>query len=98
MKPIVIEDKGNPVFKITIAANQVRIKMAANTSEQERAEIVQFFTAVAALPEIQNFDRSLRGKVYSTADHGAESIKTQLLILRTDSKDQMFRFNRSDFV
>ena len=98
MKPVVIEDKGNPVFKLTIAANQVRIKMAANTSEQERAEIVKFFTAVAALPEIQNFDRSLRGKVHSTANHGAESIKTQLLILRTDSKDQMFRFNRSDFV
>ena len=98
MKPIVIEDKGNPAFKLTIAANEVRIKMAANSSEQERADIVQFFAAVAALPEVQNFDRTLRGRVYSTSDHSSKSIKTQSLILRTDSKHRMFCFNRSDFV
>ena len=98
MKPIVIEDKGNLAFKLTIAANEVRIKMAANASEQERAEIVKFYTAVSALPEIQNYDRTLRGQVYSTDEHGADSIKSQLLILQTDSKAQMFRFNRSEFV
>lgn len=97
MKPIVIEDKGNVAFKLTIAANEVRIKLASNASEQERADVIQFYTAVAARPEIQSCTKTLRGRMYSRADHDDNYFKTRLLILQTENRDQTFRFNRSDF-
>lgn len=100
MKPIIIQDKQNKNFKLTVAADEVRIKLAADTTEEERAEIIAFFTYVASLPEIQNCDKTLRGCIKSVNDKSAKPIDRDMLQLTIGSKyaPNNFKFYRSNFV
>jgi hypothetical protein len=96
-KPIVIQDRMNQRFKLTVAAGEVRIKMADGSSEEERAEIVKFFTAVAARSEIQNCDRTLRGYVASRANTSSSNMLNKLQLTSDTKKRYRFNFNRLDY-
>jgi hypothetical protein len=62
MKDLLIQDKGNKHFKLTVTPTEERIKLRADTTRELSDAVVSFLTTVASKPEMVNCNQAFRGK------------------------------------
>lgn len=62
MKSILIENKGNSNFKLTVTPTEVRIKLKKDATEEEQEYVMDFLKKVANMPAMINCDQTWRGK------------------------------------
>jgi hypothetical protein len=61
-KNIVIEDKGNHYFKLTVAKEEIRIKIQKGVSDKIKKSYIDKLLSVANKPELISCPNTLRGK------------------------------------
>lgn len=62
IKNIVIEDKGNHYFKLTVAKEEIRIKIQKGVSDEIKKSYIDKLLSVANKPELISCPNTLRGK------------------------------------
>lgn len=90
MKPIVIQDKGNKEFKLTVTPTEIRIKLKAGISKELSDNVISFLKTVAAKPEMVNCVNTFRG-TFKSID--LNDISTYNITMYTDSKKQAFTYS-----
>ncbi len=81
MKNIVIQDKGNSKFKLTVTPTEVRIKLQEDSSPAMIAEVGDFLKEVANSPEMLNCTRTWRGQVQIK-----DGVFIRKIIMHTETK------------
>ena len=84
MKPIVIQDKGNKEFKLTVTPTKIRIKLKADVPKDLSDNVTSFLKSVAAKPEMVNCVNTFRG-IFRPAN--LTDSNTYEITMYTDSKN-----------
>ena len=89
MKPIVIQDKGNKEFKLTVTPTEIRIKLKADTPKELSDIVISFLKTVAAKPEMVNCVNTFRGRFRPI---NLNDSNTYQITMCTDSKKQAYTY------
>lgn len=87
MKNVVIEDKGNQYFKLTVSVSEIRIKIQQGVDDTIRQLYIDKLLGVANKPEMVNCSNTFRGKTKYVKDGNANCIA-----METDNRKQKYQY------
>ena len=89
MKHVVIQDKGNKEFKLTVTPTEIRIKLKADVPKELSDTVISFLKTVAAKPEMVNCINTFRGTFRPI---NLNDSNTYQITMYTDSKKQAYTY------
>jgi hypothetical protein len=87
MKNVVIEDKGNYYFKLTVSTSEIRIKIQQGVDDTIKQMYIDKLLKVANTPEMVNCVNTFRGKTKYVKQGNRIDIS-----MKTDSKKQQYQY------
>ena len=87
LKNIVIEDKGNYYFKLTVSTSEIRIKIQQGVDDTTKQMYIDKLLKVANEPEMVNCLNTFRGKTKYVKEGDRIDIS-----METDNKKQQYQY------
>jgi hypothetical protein len=87
MKNVVIEDKGNYYFKLTVSTSEIRIKIQQGVDDTIKQMYIDKLLKVANTSEMVNCVNTFRGKTKYVKQGNRIDIS-----METDSKKQQYQY------